>query len=219
MLPPMRMLIILGLVACSSKDAPSSKPSDDPPAPVPSAPALNKLSTADQVCDALTPDEIEAELHVKTVARKLPKSGEYSAPSCGWFVADAPDTADAKDAKIVGVTMFIHDNAADSKQYFGDKLEGMCRLPPSASAGSGSAGSGSAGSGSAGSGSDSLTGPARGRAIIGPNLGEDAAICGSLWVLKSRTFFALTARNPTATREQRIQIMRHLAERVLARVP
>jgi hypothetical protein len=218
------MLFVLALTACSSKDSASSKPSGDQPA-APAAPPLTaggKVLTDDQVCDALTPDEIEAELHVKTVARKLPKPDKSSAPSCGWFAADAPETPDARE--IVGVTMFIHDKAADAKEYFNDKLDDMCRLlttPSTGSAGSGSAGSGSAGSGSAGSGSgsDSLTGPARGRALIGPNLGEDAAVCGSLWVLKGQTFFGLRVRIPTATREQRVQSYRHLAERVLAHLP
>jgi hypothetical protein len=101
------LLIVLALVAgCSSKDKDKSK--------------ATKLATEEQVCDALTPAEVEAETQLKTTARMLPKAGEYGAPSCAWLVSDAPD------ARGVAVTMFFQDNEADSKEYFAKKLAWVC---------------------------------------------------------------------------------------------
>jgi hypothetical protein len=213
------LLVVLGLVACSKDTA---KQSGDPGAPAtpsappPSNPVSGKVLTGDQVCNALTPDEVEAELHVKTIARMLPKAGEYGAPRCGWFKADGPD---APDASRLSIAMFIHDNAADSKQYFAKKLDDMCNLNRRMGAGSGSdagSGSGSAGSGSAGSGSGSGSGLG---GLEFPDLGDAARFCGGLWVLKGRTFFDLSLGRNAGTRDERFAAARHLAERVLPRLP
>jgi hypothetical protein len=110
------------LAACSSSD---SKPSPTKTVPATTnpitnaAPAVTKLVTEDQACEALTPAEVEAELHIKTTAKMLPKSGEYSAPTCGWHVSDTDTTG-------VEVTLFFQDNLADAKEYFTKKLTDVC---------------------------------------------------------------------------------------------
>jgi len=75
----------------------------------------------DQVCELLTPEEIKATLNWKTSPRRLPKTGEYSAPECGWFVSDEPN------AMGVSVLLFRWAEPGQGKQAFADKLSSVCR--------------------------------------------------------------------------------------------
>ncbi|HEU4730062.1 MAG TPA: hypothetical protein VFT22_19325 [Kofleriaceae bacterium] len=176
------LFIVLGLVVgCSSKDASESRqaPQSKDPVAGSAKEQVRKLASAEQACDALTPAEVEAELHEKTTAHMLPKAGEYGAPECGWFVSDAPD------AHGVSVAMFFQDNEADAKRYFAKKLDTVC----------------SSGKREA------------------PNLGDEAAFCGRLWVRKGTSFFSVSVARVTGTPDERIQVARHLAERVLPHLP
>jgi hypothetical protein len=184
----MAQVVAFGLIAtgCSSKDAKDSPGAKDDPKPALGAPvtAVAKITSEEQVCDALTPAEVEAELHEKVTARMLPRAGQYGAPECGWLTSDGPD---AHGVKIV---MFFNDSEGKSversKQYFADKLASLCK-------------------------------PEAKREI--PDLGDEAALCGGLWVRKGTTFFSIVLRRPTGTPDERMATARHLVEHVLPRLP
>jgi hypothetical protein len=173
------LLAVLGLAtACSSKDAGSSG-DKAAPAPRTAAAPVARIATAEQVCDVLTPAEVEAELHENTTARMLPKAGEYGAPECGWLVSDAPG------AHGVSVTMFLQDKEADARTYFAHKLDSVCR---------------------------------DGKREV-PDLGDEAALCGRLWVRKGTSYFSISLARTTSTPDERIQIGRRLAEHILPHLP
>jgi hypothetical protein len=188
------LLIALCLAAgCSSKDAKPAPATQVPTAPAKkaapdqdAAPAVTKLVTAEQVCEALTPAEVEAELHIKTTAKMLPKAGEYSAPSCGWHVSTE------KDAAGVDVTMFFQDNLADAKEYFGKKLEDVCL--------------------------DYQTN--KDARLVVPDLGDEAAFCGQLWVRQGTSFFSLTTPGAPTTDIEAWKLHQiNLVKNVLPRLP
>lgn len=176
--------------ACSSKDskpAPTDKPTTTTTTTDKSAaPAVAKLVTEDQACEALTSAEVEAELHIKTTAKMLPKAGEYGAPSCGWHVSEE------KGAAGVDVTLFFQDNLSDAKEYFGKKLDSVCV--------------------------DYST--KKDVRIVVPDLGDEAAFCGRLWVRQGTSFFSVeTPGASTADIEAWKLAQIHLAKDVLPKLP
>jgi hypothetical protein len=119
------LLAVMLLAACSKSD---DKPAADKPAPPADKPAVTKapdaapaaklLTDGEQVCDLFTPAEIEAELKTPITAARLPKAGEYGAPSCAWTgTTDGGTTG-------VEVTLFFHPDSPDGPKYFAEKL--MC---------------------------------------------------------------------------------------------
>jgi hypothetical protein len=109
--------LTIAIAACS-KSSPSS-PSVPAAAPVP-VPGAKVITSETQVCDLLTDEEVSAELKVPVTARELPKSGEHSAPSCGWQTSDDPNSMGVR------VLLFYHPDDPEGPQYYKEKVGDLC---------------------------------------------------------------------------------------------
>jgi hypothetical protein len=105
------LALLVALSACSKG---SDKPA--PSADKPAEPTPTVLTDGEQVCDLFTPAEIEAELKTPITAARLPKAGEYGAPSCAWTGATDGGTTG------IEVTLFFHPDSPDAKSNFDHKL-------------------------------------------------------------------------------------------------
>ena len=100
-------LLVLG--ACKQKGESAPKAS------------ANAIHSEDEICDLLTNEEASAEMKQPVTGRRMPKSGQYSAPSCGWLTSDAPDAAGFL------VTLFFRPDSADGRISFAEKVKDVCR--------------------------------------------------------------------------------------------
>jgi hypothetical protein len=125
----------------------------------------------DEVCNALANGEVRVALNQVVTSKVLPRAGEYGAPNCGWFTADAPDKAK------VEVTVFTHSD--DGKASFKSKLESVCKEDR----------------------------------VDVQRLGDEAAVCGLLWVRKGNYYYSVGPRSVG------LEVAVHLARRVLAHLP
>jgi hypothetical protein len=81
------------------------------------------IHSEDEICKLLTADEVAAELKQPVTARVMPSTGQYSAPSCGWLTAEAPDSPGFL------VTLFFHPDSEDAPKNFQEKIKTVCNAP------------------------------------------------------------------------------------------
>jgi hypothetical protein len=192
------ILLAAAVPACSKKSGTDEAPPGSGTAAAAgsaagsAAPAVEVIRSEDEVCDVLTPEEIKAELGIDTVARMLPRAGEYGAPTCAWYV-DPPGDADAAPPpRGVSITMFLQDTEADGKEYYDKKLESVCGMLPKDA-----------------------------KRIDVSGVGDHAAVCGRLWVRSGSTYFSMSQAGGGAgtTPEERLEQLKRLALKVIPRVP
>src|SRR5262245_30848262 len=104
---PALSLVLSGLlVLCACKQKGESAPEA----------SANAIRSEDEICNLLTNEEVGAEMKQPVTGRRMPSSGQYSAPSCGWLTSDAPDSAGFV------VTLFFHPDSADAPGSFTKKV-------------------------------------------------------------------------------------------------
>jgi len=156
------------------------------PAPNASADAIH---SEDEICKLLTDEEVSAEMKQPVTGRRMPSTGQYSAPSCGWLTSDAPDSMGFV------VTLFFHPDSRDAPVSFKTKVKDVCSGPiivPNK--------------------------PLRHvpqQPIEG--LGDEATLCGKLLVRKGNNFFFIGLNHDADIPWQ--EGARRLAAKVVARLP
>ena len=121
--------------------------------------------------------------------RRMPSTGQYSAPSCGWLTSDAPDSTG------FAVTLFFHPDSADGPASFTTKIKDVCRGPVLRR------------------NKPPLHVPLR--AIEG--LGDEATLCSKLLVRKGNSFFFIDWKGDEEAPWQ--ESARRLAAKVVSRLP
>jgi hypothetical protein len=177
---PALPLVLSGLVAlgaCKQKGE---------PAPEASASAIR---SEDEICNLLTDEEVGAEMKQPVKGRRMPSSGQYSAPSCGWLTTDAPDSAGFL------VTLFFHPDSTDAPGSFAKKVKDVCSAPVYLR------------------NKPPLHVPQQ--AIEG--LGDEATLCRLLLVRKGNNFFYVARKGDEDSPWQ--DSARRLAAKVVSRLP
>lgn len=111
---PTLPLVFCGLLvvgACKQKGEPAAEAS------------ANAIKSEDEICNLLTAEEVSAEMKQPVTGRRMPSSGQYSAPSCGWLTSEAPDSAGFR------VTLFFHPDSSDGPSNFTKKVKDICSAP------------------------------------------------------------------------------------------
>ncbi|MEO8185050.1 MAG: hypothetical protein ABI895_40105 [Deltaproteobacteria bacterium] len=152
--------------------------------------SANAIQSEDEICKLLTDEEVAAEMKQPVTGRRMPSSGQYSAPSCGWL------TAEADDSPGFTVTLFFHPDATDAPGSFKRKVKDVCSAstyfankPPE---------------------------PPRPTEPI-EGLGDEAALCRKLLVRKGNNFFFIDQKGDSAVPWQ--EGARRLAAKVVSRLP
>jgi hypothetical protein len=147
------------------------------------------IHSEDEICELLTDEEVGAEMKQPVTGRRMPSTGQYSAPSCGWLTSDAPDSTG------FAVTLFFHPDAPDAPGSFKSKVKDVCSAatfrrnkPP-------------------------VHVPVQ--SIEG--LGDEAILCRKLLVRKGNNFFFIDPKGDEEVPWQ--DGARRLAAKVVARLP
>ena len=168
-------LLVFG--ACKQKAEPAAEAS------------ANAIHSEDEICNLLTDEEVSAEMKQPVTGRRMPSSGQYSAPSCGWLTSEAPDSPG------FAVTLFFHPDASDAPGSFVKKVKDVCRAPIN------------------------LPNKPPLRVPEEPieGLGDEATLCRKLLVRKGNNFFFID-RKPDSE-EPWQESARRLASKVVSRLP
>jgi len=152
--------------------------------------AANAIQSEDEICNLLTDEEVTAEMKQPVTGRRMPSSGQYSAPSCGWLTAEAPDSPG------FAVTLFFHPDATDAPGSFKRKVKDVCSAPTLFA--------------------NKPSEPGQPPQPI-EGLGDEAAVCRKLLVRKGNNFFFIDQKgDPAATWQESA---RRLAAKVVSRLP
>jgi hypothetical protein len=108
--------------ASAMPQAPASAMPQAPASAMPQAPA-SAIRSEDELCNLLTDEEVGFEMKQPVTRRRLPSSGQHSAPSCGWLTSDAPDSPGFL------VTLFFHPDSPDGPSNFTRKVKDVCSAP------------------------------------------------------------------------------------------
>lgn len=177
---PALPLVLSGLIvfgACKQKAEPAAEPS------------ANAIHSEDEICNLLTDAEVSAEMKQPVTGRRMPSTGQYSAPSCGWLTSEAPDSPG------FGVTLFFHPDASDAPGSFAKKVKDVC------------------------SSSVLLRNKPPLRVPEEPveGLGDEATLCRKLLVRKGNNFFFIDRKPDSEDPWQ--ESARRLAAKVVSRLP
>lgn len=168
-------LLVFG--ACKQKSEPAAEAS------------ANAIQSEDEICSLLTAEEVSAEMKEPVTGRRMPSSGQYSAPSCGWLTSEAPDSAGFR------VTLFFHPDSSDGPSTFTKKVKDVCSAPTYVA-------------------NKPVQEPQQ--AIEG--LGDEAVLCRKLLVRKGNSFFYIDRQkaDPGVPWQD---AARRLAAKVVSRLP
>jgi hypothetical protein len=81
------------------------------------------IRSKDEICNLLTDEEVGFEMKQPVTRRRMPSSGQHSAPSCGWLTSDAPDSPGFL------VTLFFYPDSPDGPSNFTRKVKDVCSAP------------------------------------------------------------------------------------------
>jgi hypothetical protein len=153
------------------------------------APAV-VIRSEDEICKLLTDEEVGVEMKQPVTGRRMPSSGQYSAPSCGWLTSDAPDSPGFL------LTLFFHPDSPDGPSNFTRKVKDVCNVPTYEG--------------------NKPPVQEQQRAIEG--LGDEATLCRKLLVRKGNNFFFIGRQkgDPAVPWQD---VARRLAAKVVSRLP